>query len=135
MNIRRQILKTLFHRIKPGERAKQRKVGRPDMRRHIDCFRAQLQYDFQKIVTVQSENRPPVRMDVSNLFQFCRYPLRILKSREQNETVHFPDLIVFLINRADLTGDHKPGRTLSRHDSVINPILLFQCIEPVFRGL
>ena len=98
MDIGRQILKTFLYCIKAGKRAEERKMRRPDMCGDIHCGRAQLQYNFQQITTVQSQNRAPVRMNVSDLFQLHRYPFRIFQARKQNKAVHLSHLIIFLIN-------------------------------------
>ena len=65
---------------------------------HIDSPGAQFQYDFQQIMAVKAQNRTAVGVDIADGFQFCRYHIRILQSREQDEAVYFSGFVVFLID-------------------------------------
>ena len=133
MNTRRQILKALFHCIEPRKRAKHRKMRRPDMSGNIYRRRAQLQRNLQKVMAVHSEDRPPVRMDVSDLLQFICDTLCILKPRENDHTVDLSHLPVLLIDRAYLPGDDKTGNHLSPHAFIFDPVFILQHIQPVLR--
>ena len=74
-------------------------------------------------------------MNISDLFQLCRDPLRILKAGQKDQTVDFTHFSVFLINGTDLPGYDKPRDHFSRDLSVFDPVLVFQHIEPVLRRL
>ena len=74
-------------------------------------------------------------MNISDLFQLCRDPLRILKAGQKDQTVDFTHFSVFLINGTDLPGYDKPRSHFSRDSPVFDPVLVFQNIEPVLCGL
>ncbi len=57
------------------------------MSRHIDRVRAQFQQDLQKIVTVQSQDRPSVRMNIADRFQLAGDFLRFRKTWKQDQAV------------------------------------------------
>ena len=78
MNLRCEISEALFYGIKPGESPKKGEMRRPDMGRHVDRLGTQLQYDFQKIMAVQSQNRASIRMDIAYGLQPGRNPIRFL---------------------------------------------------------
>ena len=101
------------------------------MSRHIDGGRTQFQDDLQKVMAVQTQDGAPVRMDISDLLQFCRDLLRILQAREQDQAVNFAHFPVFLVDRADLSRDDKTGGHLPRDLTVSDPVLLLQDIESV----
>ena len=58
-------------------------MRRPDVRRHIDGTRAKFEDDLQQIPAVQPQDRPAVRMDISDLLQSGRNLLRILQPRQE----------------------------------------------------
>ena len=105
------------------------------MSRHIDCLGTQLQNDLKQVMTVQTENRPPVGMDISDLLQLCRDSLRILKAWQKNQAMDFAHFSVLLINRADLPCYNKPRDHFPRDFLIFDPVFVFQHIEPVFRRL
>ena len=105
------------------------------MRRHIDGARTQFKDDLQQIPAVQPQDRPAVRMDISDLLQSGRDLLRILQPRQEDKAVDLAGFPVFLIDRADLPGHYKPRDLLTRHRIFFNPVSVFQHIEPVFRRL
>lgn len=82
----------------------------PDVRRDEDGFRAGLQGNFKQVAAVQPEDRPPVRMDVADCFKPVGKLLRRFKPRQQNQAVGLAGPAVFLVDGADLPGDHKTGR-------------------------
>ena len=95
--------------------------------------RTQFQHNFKQIMTVQPQNRASVGVDVSDLFQFRGYPLRVFQSGEQDQAVDFPHPAVFLINGTDLSRNDKPRDNLSRYAAVPDTVLLFQYIQPFLR--
>ena len=109
MDIRRQVLKAFLHAVEPRKSPEQRKMGRPDVRRHKDRPWTDLQGDLQQVPAVQSQDRPAVGMDVPNGLQLLCQQIRLLQSREQDHVMHLPHFSIFLIDRADLSGDHEPG--------------------------
>ena len=70
MDTGRQIFETFLNGIKSGESPEEREMRRPDMGRYQDPLRADIQHDLQEIPAVQSQDRPPVGMDVPDGLQF-----------------------------------------------------------------
>ena len=101
------------------------------MSRHIDCLRAQFQNDLQQVMTVKPQDRSSVRMDIPDLLQLGRNPLRILKTGQEDQAVHFTDFPILLINGADLACYDKPRDHFPRDHLVLDPVLIFQHIESV----
>ena len=115
-------------------------MGRPDMGRHINCRRAQFQHDFQKIVTVQPQNRPSVRVYIPDLLQFRRDPLRILQPREKYDAVNLADTSAFFVDRADLPRNYKTGSNpwvcaAPGNCSLLNPVFLLEHVKTFLRRL
>ena len=99
---------------------------------HIHGGRAQIQDNFQQIMTVQPQDRPPVGMDIPDLLQLYGNPLCIFQPRKDDKAVHLPHFTVFLVDGADLAGDDKPGigRPLIRY-----AVLVSEHIHSFLRGL
>ena len=104
-----QVSEALLHRIKAGESPKHGKMGRPDMGRHKNSLRADIQGKLQQIVAGYAQDRPSVGMDVPHGLQLCSHPLRRLKVRQDNEVVDLPDPALLFVDGADLPGDDKAG--------------------------
>ena len=133
MDVGRQIPKAFLDGIKAGKSPEQRKMRRPDMGRNIYGFRTGFQHDFQQISAVQPQNRPAVRMNVSDQLQPSGKGFRLLKSGQQEQAVHLAHPFVFLINGADLSR-HQKTRLLLRHALLMDTVLLLQHIKPILRG-
>ncbi len=101
------------------------------MGRHKNRTRTQLQGDLQQIPAVQSQDRPPVRVDVANGLQLPRQNFSLLKPWQKNHIVYLSHLPVLLINRTDLTGDHKPGLISFLCGAVLYSELFLQNIKPL----
>ena len=86
-------------------------------------------------MTVQTEDRPAIRMDISDLFQLRRNPLRILETRQKDQAVYFTNFSVLFIDRTDLTCYDKAGNNFSRNTLILDPVFVFQYIKPVLRRL
>ena len=132
MDVRSQVLKAFPDRTEGRKGPEQRKVGGPDVRRDEDSFRAGLQGNFKQIAAVQSEDRPPVRMDVADCFKPVGELLRRFKPRQQNQAVYLAGPAVFLVDGADLSGDHKTGR-LPGGRRVLDSRSGAQTVKPVLR--
>ena len=128
-----QIPKAFLDGIKAGKGPEQRKMGRPDMSRNVYGLRTGFQHDFQKISAVQSQDRPAVRMNVSDQLQPSGKGLRLLKSGQQEQTVHLAHPLIFLINGTDLSR-HQKARLLLRHALLMDAVFLLQHIKPVLCG-
>ena len=101
------------------------------MGRHVDCPRTQLQNDLQQVMTVYAEDWPSVRMDIPDLFQLCRDPLRILKTGQKDQAVDFTHFPILLINGTDLACYDKPRAHFPRNFLIFDPVFVFQHIESV----
>ena len=124
-----QIPKAFLDGIKAGKGPEQRKMGRPDMSRNVYGLRTGFQHDFQKISAVQSQDRPAVRMNVSDQLQPSGKGLRLLKSGQQEQTVDLAHPLIFLINGTDLSR-HQKARFLLRHALLMDAVFLLQHIKP-----
>ena len=134
MDVRRQIPEAFLDGIKTGKSPEQRKMGRPDMSRNVYGLRTGFQHDLQQIPAVQSQDRPAVRMDVSDQLQPSGKGFRLLKAGQQEQAVHLAHPFIFLINGADLSR-HQKTRLLFRHAILMDAVFLFQHIKPVLRRL
>ena len=129
MYLRRQLFIAFLYGVKAGKRPKQGKVRRPYMGRYVDCFRAGIQCNGQKVMTVKSEDGTPVRMDVADGFQASGKYLGILQAGKKNQAVYLPYLVIFLVDRADFPADYKPWLRASCGTRVADHPLFFQDIE------
>ena len=72
-------------------------------------------------------------MDVANALQFPGDDLRILQSRQKNQTVYFTDFILFLINRTDLACNDKTRLHGCGRCRILYSISFLQHIQPILR--
>ena len=94
------------------------------MGRDKDRLGAEFQHDLQQVAAVQPQDRPSIRMDISDGLQLPGYHLRLLKVRKQNQAVYLPHSSVLFIDGTDLSGNHESGNYPICTGFVLNPVLL-----------
>ena len=77
------------------------------MRRHKKHVRVGFQTDFQQIATVESKDRPTVRVQIADGAQPLVETRDRIEGREDNDVVNLAGLFALLVNRTDLHRQHK----------------------------
>ena len=95
--MRKQIAVALLQRVETRRRAQRREVWGSDMGRHKERVRVGFQADFQQIATVESEDRPTVRMQIANGAQPLVETRDRIQARENNYVVNLAGLFALLV--------------------------------------
>ena len=135
-NMRGEVFETFLDPVKPGFGAKERKPGGPNMSRDQVGLGIGFQYDLEQIAGVQPQDGAAVGTDVADFFQLDLECLHRFQGGEEHHIVDLADFIEFLVDIADLAGQHKAhfspaGRRDFRIDSGRN--LRFEAEQPGLR--
>ena len=87
--------------------------------------------DRQKVFGRKPEDRPPVRTDVADRFQFERQAFGGVERGQQNDVVHLADFSVLLVDATDLTRKDK-ARRYSEFAHVGKARLFFDAVKALF---
>ena len=88
------------------------------------------QHDLQKVSGVQTQDRPAVRMNVSDFLQTGGEPVPRFQARKDQKVMDLSGLAILFINGTDLSGHHKPGFYRIRSFSILYPVFFFQLVQP-----
>ena len=127
----RQVGKAPLDGVKAREGPEHGEVGGPDVGGDKLSLRAGLQGQLQQVPAVQTQNGPPVGVDVADGFQPGGQLVRRLQIGQEDQVVDLSGLSVPLIDGADLPGDHEPWG-LSAHTAGQAQVLP-QGIDPLPR--
>ena len=133
MDIGRHVPKALLDGIKARKRAKQGKMGRPDMGGDQHGLRAGLQGNLHQVPAVQAQNGPSVRVQVADGLQPEGELLRRLQGGQQDHIMNLAGAPVLFVDGADFPGYHKARSRLPASCNIRQPPVRLQPVKAFFR--
>ena len=106
-DVRRQVAKTLFDRVKARLGPQHRKPRRPDVRGNQVAAFVDPKHDLQQVTRVQPQDRSPVRTNIADPFQRSLDALDNLQRGRKDDVVHLARGAVALVDIGDLACQHK----------------------------
>ena len=110
----RQVAEAILYPVETRFRAEEREPGCPDVGRDQEAIRGLLEYDFQEIPRIESENGATVRSNVADPCQTGVYPLRGGKIWHVYQVVDLAYHAVPLVDTADFGGENEADRVWCR---------------------
>jgi len=110
----RQVAVAFFDGIEARLGAKERKPGRPNVRRDELARGIYLQQRLQQIPRIKTQDRPAVRPDVADLLQSRLETRHRIEARCKNDIVHLAGLSRPFVDVADLAAEDETDRGLTR---------------------
>ena len=108
--MRRQVPIAVVHGVEARLGAQRGEPRGPDVGRHQVRSGPRLQRHLQQMPGVQSQDRPPVRVQVADLGKAGNQPVRGVEVRGVDQVMDLPGLVALLVDGRDLHRQHEPDR-------------------------